>query len=271
VSQRVDTSRIAFQFASFANLPLRHAMSGRIAGEIADGDVGHGPNTVADEIEHNRAAFIDSAGFSMADLVVSRQTHGTQVAVVGSADRGRGLFPAFDGFPATDAMVTNEPTVALGTIVADCVPILLYDPVRHVVGLAHAGWRGTVGQIAAATVAAMNCEFGTEPGDVLAGIGPSIGPCCYEVGQEVIDAWNAADVVDGSSAVVERGTGYHFDLWAANRLVLIQAGISDDRIETSGVCVRCEYDRFFSYRATRQIGTQPGRNMMVAQLQPLPR
>jgi YfiH family protein len=243
-------------------------MSGRLPGEPADGDVGHGPNTNEVEIEHNRAAFIEAAGFSMADLVISRQTHGTQVAVVNHADRGRGLFPAFDGFPATDAMVTNESYVALGTIVADCVPILLYDPVNHAIGLAHAGWRGTVGRIAAATVRTMAESYGSDPGDLIAGIGPSIGPCCYEVGSEVVRGWAEAEVAGYESAVIERGTGYHFDLWVANRLVLIQAGLSNERIESSGVCVRCEHERYFSYRAARQIGARPGRNLMVAQLLP---
>jgi YfiH family protein len=264
-----QTDRIAYRFPSLAGYPVRHAMSGRLPGERSEGDVGHGPNTNEDEIEHNRAAFIEAAGMSMADLVISRQTHGTEVAVVSRADRGRGLYPAFDGFPATDAMVTNEPTVALGTIVADCVPILLYDPVQHAIGLAHAGWRGTVGQIAAATVATMVEVFGTDPADLFAGIGPSIGPCCYEVGSEVIDAWAEADVTGQEAAVHDRETGYHFNLWAANRLVLIQAGLAGDRIESSNVCVRCEHERYFSYRATRQIGAHPGRNLLVAQLLPV--
>jgi YfiH family protein len=146
------------------------------------------------------------------------------------------------------------------------VPILLYDQRRHAIGLAHAGWRGTVGQIAAETVRTMTEAYGTEPADIVAGIGPSIGPCCYEVGGEVIDTWLEAAVPGKKRAVINHGTGYHFDLWAANRLVLVQAGVPDRQIEYSAHCVRCEHERFFSYRATRQIGTSPGRNLMVAQL-----
>jgi YfiH family protein len=243
-------------------------MSGRVPGAAADGDVGHGPQTDSAVIERNRDAFITEAGFSMADLVISRQTHGTNVAIAVATDRGRGLYPAFDGFPATDAMVTNESSVALGTIVADCVPILLYDPRQHALGLAHAGWRGTVGQIAAKTVRTMTDAFDTDPNDIVAGIGPSIGPCCYEVGREVIDAWQSAGLSGWRRAVIERGSGYHLDLWAANRLVLINAGVPDRQIEYSADCVRCEHERFFSYRATRQIGRPPGRNLMVAQLLP---
>jgi YfiH family protein len=266
MSEVVPASPIAFRFSAFEQHPLRHAMSGRLPGVEADGDVGHGPNTVEVVIERNRAAFIEAAGCSMADLVISRQTHGTRVQVVGADDRGRGLFPAFDGFPATDAMVTNDPSVALGTIVADCVPILIYDRGEHALGLAHAGWRGTVGRIAAETVRTMTEAFGTDPANVVAGIGPSIGPCCYQVGSEVIDAWRKSDVAGLERAVVKDGSGYHFDLWAANRLVLVQAGVPDQQIEHSAHCVRCEHERFFSYRATRQIGSAPGRNLMVAQL-----
>lgn len=268
MSEAVTASRIAFQFDAFNDRPFRQAMSGRIGAAEADGDVGHGPDTIDVVIERNRAAFIETAGFAMSDLVISRQTHGTQVQVVHGDDRGRGLYPTFDGFPATDAMVSNEPSVALGTIVADCVPILFYDQRNHALGLAHAGWRGTVGGIAAETVRTMTAVFGTRPDDVVVGIGPSIGPCCYEVGNEVIGAWRNANVNDGEQAVVTRTSGYHFDLWAANRLVLVQAGVPETQIECSAHCVRCEHDRFFSYRATRQLGVQPGRNLMVAQLNP---
>ncbi len=259
-------SRVAYQFPAFRGLGFRHAFSGRVRGEDADGDVGHGPNTDSVVIERNRKAFLEDAGYDLADLVVSRQTHGINVEIARREDRGRGLYPTFDGFPATDAMVTNEPSVALGTIVADCVPIILYDPRRQVLGLAHAGWRGTVGAIAAATVQSMTDAFASSPSDIFAGVGPSIGPCCYEVGHEVIDSWSRSDTPGYDRAVLERESGYHFDLWEANRLVLRAAGVPDDQIESSKRCVRCEHERFFSYRATRQLGSPPGRNLMIAQL-----
>ncbi len=112
----------------------------------------------------------------------------------------------------------------------------------------------------------MTEAFGTDPNDVVAGIGPSIGPCCYEVGNDVISAWHESDITGLGTAVIERPNGYHFDLWAANRLVLVQAGVPDQQIECSARCVRCEHERYFSYRAARQIGSTPGRNLMVAQL-----
>jgi copper oxidase (laccase) domain-containing protein len=108
--------------------------------------------------------------------------------------------------------------------------------------------------------------FGTNPADVVAGIGPSIGPCCYEVGAEVIDGWLATGVAGAAQAVEDRQSSYHFDLWSANRLALLGAGVSSEQIEVSGICVRCEVERFFSYRASKQGVASPGRMMLVAQL-----
>ncbi|MGH9173570.1 MAG: peptidoglycan editing factor PgeF [Vicinamibacterales bacterium] len=259
---------IAFQFDTLRRTSIRHAMSGRRRCEPAEGDIGHSPTTNAEEIEHNRSVFLAAAGVASTDLVVSRQTHSSNVACVTANDRGRGLYPLFDGVPDTDAMVTDDPTVALGIITADCVPILLYDPHRHALGLAHAGWRGSVNSIAAETVRAMSETFGSQPSEIVAGIGPSIGPCCYEVGADVLDDWASAGVRDASRAVIKVESGYHFNLWAANRRVLIEAGVPDRQIEYSAICVRCERERFFSHRATRQLAATPGRNLMVAQLLP---
>ena len=212
--------------------------------------------------------FLQASGFDVADLSVALQTHTNTVAVATSADRGRGLYPAFDGFPGTDGMVTNDVSVALGVIVADCVPLVLYDRRVHALGVVHAGWRGTVGQIGRRAVAAMTQAFDSDPEDVVAGIGPSIGPCCYEVGDEVIERWKEQAVENGQRAVIRRDSSYHFDLWNANRLSLIEAGVSRQQIDISGVCVRCDMDRYFSYRAARQGKALPGRMLMVAQLLP---
>jgi YfiH family protein len=163
-------------------------------------------------------------------------------------------------------MITDSPEVGLGVVVADCVPVLLYDTRRHALGLAHAGWRGTVGLIARETLQAMRAAFGSDPADVAAGIGPSIGPCCYEVGDEVIEAWRAAGVANANHAVVSRHTRYHFDLWTANRLVLVECGVPRRRIEDSALCTRCHRDRLFSYRAAREGLARGGRMMFVAQL-----
>lgn len=255
---------VAFRFATLADQPIVHGMSGRRPGAGHDGDVGHGRETTSEVIEENRTAFLNSLPIEPEALTIGRQTHGSHVKVVDVGSRGRGRYPDFDGFPATDGLVTTDPSAALGVIVADCVPLILYDPVAHALGVVHAGWRGTVGGIAGAAVESMRNEFGSDPGNIRAGIGPSIGPCCYEVGPEVIDAWRNVGVDPDGDAVAAGGS--HFDLWSANRATLIAAGLVADYIEVSAICVRCQLGRFFSYRAARSGVATAGRMLMVAQL-----
>lgn len=142
-----------------------------------------------------------------------------------------------------DAIVTNTPGVAVGVRTADCVPILLVDPVHRAVAAVHAGWRGTVQNISAKTVARLADEFGTESANLLAVIGPCIGKCCYEVGPEV--------GVQFRDSVSENETPRYVDLAEANRRQLIAAGLLADGIETSGLCTRCNSE-FESYRRDRE-------------------
>ena len=261
----------AFQFAGLAGVPIVHGMSGRVSSAPLDGNVGYIRDADPAAVGSNRAAFLGELGIAPSDLTLARQTHSTTVAEVSSADRGRGGPPAFDGFPHTDAMITDIPEIALAVTVADCVPLLLYDPARHVLGVVHAGWRGTVGGIATAAVAALQENYGTAPAELWAGIGPSIGPCCYEVGDEVIDAWYASEVVVSERAVAPgRGARRHLDLWTANVMQLTAAGVASDHIEVARRCVRCEMEQFFSHRAAMTGAAQRGLMMLVAQLQPRP-
>ena len=255
-----------FRFRMFADLPLLHAMSERRPDAPSEGDIAYAKDTVSEHISQNRDDFFRSAGFDPSALTLGRQVHGCRVSVVAPADRGRGQPPEFDAVPDSDGLITTSTDVALGTIVADCVPLLLYDPAHHALGLVHAGWRGTVGGIARNAVQAMSGAFGSRPADLKVGIGPSIGPCCYEVGPEVIDAWTSAALPDGGSAVVSRVPRPHFDLWRANLLVLTNSGVLERNIESSGVCTRCESARFFSHRAAMAGERARGRMIMVAQL-----
>jgi hypothetical protein len=241
-------------------------MSGRCARDAAGGDVGYSPSNDHAAIDAGRATFLHAASITPDALTLGRQTHGTRVQPVVQSDRGRGRPPSFDAFPETDGMVTACPDVALGVVVADCVPVLLYDPCNHAVGLLHAGWRGTVGGIARVGVDAMRDEFGSRPEELMVGLGPSIGPCCYEVGLDVIDAWHQAGVSNASRAVFRDAESYHFDLWGANRLMLLDAGVERRNIEVAAICTRCEHNRFFSYRAARAGQSPHGRMLMVAQL-----
>jgi polyphenol oxidase len=130
---------------------------------------------------------------------------------------------------------------------ADCTPVLIYDPAHHALAVVHSGWRGTVQGAARAAVAALAESYGSHPGDMVAAIGPSIGPCCYEVGREVVDAVRAVFARPDELLPIRVGGLRHFDLWMANWRWLAEAGIR--QIEVSGMCTACHNDEFYSYRA----------------------
>jgi YfiH family protein len=165
-----------------------------------------------------------------------------------------------------DALITRKRGVALAMSTADCVPLLFYDPVTEAIGVAHAGWRGTARGIAAATVAAMCEQFGSRPGDIYAGVGPSIGPCCYEVSEEVRELFlgqrEFADIptearfreLIASSVIFEtldlpEKKSLRLNLWETNRNQLLLAGLAAEHIELPDICTSCVKERFFSHRA----------------------
>jgi hypothetical protein len=189
------------------------------------------------------------------------QVHGTQVVRARHENAG-GMIDKADG------IITDTTNLPLTQRYADCTPLIVYDPRRHAAGLGHAGWRGTVAGMATALVQAMADAFASDPADLVAVIGPAIGPCCYEVGPEVISAvrlaFPVADALltrpgNGASAA----GGLHFDLRAANCWQLEQAGIG--HIETASICTRCQRDVFFSHRGD---GPQTGRFGAVIMLSP---
>ncbi|MDQ0286950.1 YfiH family protein [Desulfofundulus luciae] len=208
---------------------------------------------VGDDPDHvltNREVACWALEMNPAHLVAGQQVHGDRVAVVGKVHRGRGARSTEDALPATDALITGEPLVPLSSYYADCVPVFLLDPVRRVVGLAHAGWRGTYLDIAAKTVEAMGRFFGSRPEDCLAGIGPSIGPCCYEVDVPLVDLFKG-HFPFWQELLVPNPTGkWQLDLWEANRRILVEAGLGPENIFIAGVCTCCRQDLFFSYRGS---------------------
>jgi polyphenol oxidase len=168
------------------------------------------------------------------DFIFARQVHGAGVRVVGRADRGRGAFTLDDAIDETDALVTTSPGIVLAILTADCVPIVLHDPVAGVLACVHAGWRGTVARVSAAAVAAMQ-SLGSRPSDMVAGVGPAASPARYQVGTDVYQAITAAF---GTAAIAfirpdsvpER---WLLDLWAANQLVLCEAGVPAAQIHVT--------------------------------------
>ncbi len=170
--------------------------------------------------------------------------HSADVSTINQANRQRVMGQA-------DGLITATPDIYLSMRFGDCTPLIFYDPLRGAVGLAHAGWRGTMYNIAGATVRAMVEQFDCRAGDIMAVIGPAIGPCCYEVGPEVIDA-AASTLADSASLFVRRNgraDRAHFDLWEANRRQLAAAGVK--HIIQSELCTACRTDQFFSHRAER--------------------
>ncbi len=191
--------------------------------------VGDDPADVAE----NRRRYLAALGLDASQLVTPEQVHGEAIQRVGRSDAGRGALSYADSIAKTDALITDEPGLPLLLCFADCTPILLLDPAHRAVGIAHGGWKGTVRRIAAKTVLRMQQEFGTRPEDVLAAIGPSIGPCCYEVGPEVEHQFQEA--FPGHEAALfshpDAAGGTHLSLWAANRLQLEEIGVLREHID----------------------------------------
>lgn len=197
----------------------------------------------------NRRIWWDRLRLPLEVSVFARQVHGSQVTIVTRAERGRGALDRATAIPDTDALVTAEVGIALAVLCADCVPILLYTPAVPAVAAIHAGWRGTIARIGLQVVHTLEEAFGVPPSTVRAAIGPSIGPCCYEVGSEVIESWLACELPHRERAVIRRNGRFILDLWEANRLTLIAAGLDPAAIEMASICTRCHSTRWFSYRA----------------------
>ena len=233
---------------------VRHGFSTRIGG-VSDG-IYSSMNlsfTVGDSRENvleNYRRFCGAVGIDCHNLVFGYQVHSANVMVATYADRGKGIFAERD-YDAVDAVITDEPGVAVCTLYADCTPIFFLDPVRRVVGMAHSGWRGTAAAIACRTVEKMAEAYGCDPKNILAGIGPSIGRCCYEVDEPVMEPMRALPGIALDTAVAARGNGkYMIDLKAVNRMLLISAGLSPDHISVSDLCTCCNSDTLHSHRAS---------------------
>ena len=224
--------------------------------------VGDDPGCVLE----NRHRLATAFGAAPGDFVFARQVHGAGVRVVTEADRGSGAFRLDDAVDDTDALVTTSPEVVLAILTADCVPIVLHDPVAGVLACVHAGWRGTVAGVTAATLAVMQ-GLGTCPSDVVAGIGPAVGADRYQVGPDVHQAVTrsfgpaAAQFIHPDPSAPGR---WRLDLRAANRHALRQVGVPGARIHATDIPTGPVPGHFFSDRAARPCG----RLALAARLRP---
>ena len=208
---------------------------------------GDDPDAVKENYRRVAAAF----GKDLTDIVCSDQTHTTNVRRV---DRSYGGYGVTKERPYTDVdgLVTNEPGLILATFYADCVPLYFVDPVHKAIGLSHSGWRGTVARMGQATLDKMKAEFGTNPADVYAAIGPSICQDCYEVSEDVADAFKEAFAGHEDAILIDKGNGkYQLDLWKANEIVMLDAGVKMEHLAVTNLCTCCNERLLFSHRASK--------------------
>jgi polyphenol oxidase len=246
---------IIYQFENLLGRPkeVEHFVSTRLGG-VSDGryaslNFSFRTGDEPERVVTNRSRLFNALEIDPSGVVAGKQVHETKVRRVTAEHRGRGATDYESALDDTDALITDEPGLCLMVLAADCVPVLLYDPQHSAIGAAHAGWRGTVAHIAQRTVEAMVDAFGTNPSDLIAGVGPSIGPEDYEVGPEVIEQVQAAfpGAWEQQVRALPNGKGI-FDLWTSNRLQLEASGIPSGQIEVSAISSFQATDRFFSER-----------------------
>lgn len=242
-------------FKIFDNFPqLKHAFSTRLGG-VSEGyyssmnlsfNVGDNPDTV----KENYRLFCDAVGIDAENIVISHQTHKTNILTVTKADCGKNIWRERD-YSDIDALITDEKSVALVTHSADCCLLGFFDPQKNVIAAAHAGWRGTVGEIGRKTVEKMIFDYGCNPQNILVIIAPSISKCCYEVDDPVLNEFKKLDYLDLSKIFFPKENGkYMLDLWEANLQILVNAGINPANVEITDICTNCQSEFFHSHRAT---------------------
>lgn len=204
-----------------------------------------------DAVMENYRRMAAALNMRVEDMVLSDQTHTTNVRVITEEDRGKGILKPQD-YSDVDGMITNVPGIVLVTSYADCVPLYFVDPVRKAIGLSHSGWKGTVGHIGQKTVWKMHEVYGSEPKDIVAAIGPSICQSCYEVSDDVAGAFRANFTADEAADILlDKGNGkYQLDLWKANWYVLTDAGILPEHLSVTDLCTACHPDLLWSHRKT---------------------
>lgn len=200
----------------------------------------------------NRRIFCKALGLDFSRLTTAQQVHADGVEVIKEQHAGKGSLVYDDSLPNTDALITNVPNIPIMLCYADCVPIIIADPVNRAVGVVHAGWKGTVALIVRKTIQAMQKEFGTAAKNCLAGIGPAIGPCCYQVDSVVVDKL-IENFSEWQTVVTACNGMWNLDLWKANRLQLEQCGIPELNIVSCNICTSCNRSLFYSYRADEKI------------------
>lgn len=246
------------EFPSLSDIPfIIHGFSTRLGG-VSSGifsslNLGSGSSPYKDSPENIKENFIrisNSLGVAPDSLVISDQVHRSDIKLVDYKDRGKGFNISRD-YKEIDGLITNTPGITLVTKYADCVPLYFVDPVNKAIGLSHSGWKGTISRIGNNTVKEMAKAFGSNPKDIIAVIGPSICMDCYEVGEEVASEF-INEFTETISILKKNHLGrYKLNLWDANRIILIDAGLQDRNIHISKACTSCNSDLLFSHRKSK--------------------
>lgn len=242
----------AFQEIPFVNAAFSTRIGGVSEGMFSELNFGFGRGDSEENVRRNYELFCESMGIPAGSLVLSDQIHETQIYTAGKKDVcGERIEKRLKGI---DGLVTNQPDVCLATSYADCVPLFFVDRKKRVIAASHSGWRGTVAKMGQKTVRRLEREFSSDRRDIVAVIGPSICQSCYEVGEEVADAFRESCREEQMEEILcpsgQAEGKYHLDLWAANFLQLKEAGLLPEQIHVAGLCTCCNSKLLFSHRAT---------------------
>jgi polyphenol oxidase len=261
VTNEQDGQPVLFYIESWMNAfpNLTAGFTSRLGGvsekPFASFNCGLHVNDLSERVVTNRQRLAEILEMPFDAFTYAEQVHGNEIAVIKRADKGKGRASRADAIQSRDGFVTNEQELVLCALFADCVPLFFYDPVLEVAGLAHAGWKGTVLDVAGATIRTMNEQFGTKPEHIRAAIGPSIGICCYEVDEKVavqvkrlLTELNAAPETLQKVLQPKENQKFMLNLQELNRIFMIKAGILSSSIEVTELCTSCRTDIFFSHR-----------------------
>lgn len=231
------------------------------SGVAASLNMGLTDNDLAENIISNRKSALESEAMPFQSLINLKQIHSDKIFIVtGQNTPQQHNNPIVPG--EGDALITNVPQLPIMVLTADCVPVLLFDKRNRVIAAIHAGWRGTVENITAKTVDKMKELFSTNPTDIIAAIGPSIGVCCYEIGIEVEDTANEK-LHYANQLFVKEGDKTSFDLWKANKMQLRECGVPQSSIDNLRICSKCNHTMFFSSRADKGNTGRMGSVIMI--------
>ncbi len=232
---------------------VKHSFSTRLGG-VSEGcfasmNFGFTRGDKKEHVTENYRRMAEFLEVDMRNMVLTHQTHTTNVRTVTQDDAGKGVVRERD-YQNVDGLVTNIPGITLVTFYADCVPLYIVDPVHKAIGLSHSGWRGTVNRMGRVTLDVMKREYDTNPNDVIVCIGPSICQDCFEVGPEVAEAFAKTFAYEyhGNLFYRKENGKFQLNLWAANRIIFQEAGVPADQIHTTDICTKCNPELLFSHR-----------------------